>query len=114
MPDAQCPTLRDTSAIPRREPEKRQTSPCGAGIRTKTIHSVEHTYFLNLVRQVRERQGLTQEQLAEKLGANQSFVSKCERGEWRIDVIELQAFCQALDVDVIEFMIELQERQRSR
>jgi hypothetical protein len=32
-------TLRDTSAIPRREPEKRQTSPCGAGIRIKGTHS---------------------------------------------------------------------------
>ena len=82
--------------------------------KTKTIHSPEYAVFLRLLRQIRERQEITQEQLAERWGVTQSFVSKCERGDRRIDVIELQAICRALGVDFIEFMVELQERQQRR
>ncbi len=82
--------------------------------KTKTIHSPEYAIFLRLLRQTRERQEVTQEQLAERWGVTQSFVSKCERGDRRIDVIELQAICRALGVDFIEFMVELQERQQRR
>jgi transcriptional regulator with XRE-family HTH domain len=74
----------------------------------KTIHSTEYAKFLELLRQFRERQGLTQEQLAEKLGATQSFISKCERGERRIDALELRAFCLAMGVSLTDFVAELE------
>lgn len=74
----------------------------------KTIHSTEYADFLRLLRQFRERQGLTQEQLAEKLGATQSFISKCERGERRIDALELRAFCLAMGVSLTDFVAELE------
>ena len=77
--------------------------------RTKTIHSVEYARFLDLLRQVRERRGLTQEQLAEKLGATQSFISKCERGARRIDALELRTFCIAMGITLAEFAVELEQ-----
>lgn len=43
--------------------------------------------------------GLTQAELARRLGRHQSFVSKYERGERRIDVIEFIALAKALNLD---------------
>jgi len=77
--------------------------------RTKTIHSKDYARCLELFRHVRERQGMTQEQLAERLGVTQSFVSKCERGERRIDVIELRSFCRAMGVSLVSFAAELEQ-----
>jgi transcriptional regulator with XRE-family HTH domain len=75
----------------------------------KTIHSPEYAIFLRLLRQTRERQEVTQEQLAERWGATQSFVSKCERGERRIDVLELRSFCRAMGVSLVNFVAELEQ-----
>lgn len=75
----------------------------------KTIHSPEYAIFLKLLRQTRERQDVTQEQLAERWGVTQSFVSKCERGERRIDAIELRSFCRAMGVSLTGFVTELEE-----
>jgi transcriptional regulator with XRE-family HTH domain len=61
----------------------------------KSIHSHQYRVFLDVLRKARRRAGLTQVELAKKVGEEQSFVSKCERGERRIDVVELRAFCQA-------------------
>nr|WP_246659871.1 helix-turn-helix transcriptional regulator [Methylosinus sporium] len=47
----------------------------------------------------RERAGLTQEGLAERIGRTQSFVSKYERGERRLDVVEFAEFVKAMDLD---------------
>lgn len=55
---------------------------------------------------------MTQEEVCQKLDAPRSFVGKVERGERRIDVIELQTICRALNLDFIQFMMELQERQQ--
>ena len=49
-----------------------------------------------LLRELRESASLTQSDLASRLGVQQSFVSKYEAGERRIDVIELHAICDAL------------------
>ena len=77
----------------------------------KTIHSVEYTALLRLLRQKRQDAGITQLQLARALRTSQSFIGKCERGERRIDVIELQAICRALGIELQVFIAELEERQ---
>ena len=77
----------------------------------KTIHSVEYTALLRLLRQKRLDAGLTQLQLARALKTSQSWIGKCERGERRIDVLELQAFCGALGIELQAFMTELQQRR---
>lgn len=51
-----------------------------------------------LLRQYREAAGKKQEELAYQLGVPQSFISKCESGERRVDVSELKAICDGLKV----------------
>ena len=76
----------------------------------KSIYSDEYTTFLSALRQARRAAGLTQEDVAARLGqgATQSFVSKCERGERRIDVVELRAFCQAIGIPFEEFAHQIE------
>jgi len=69
----------------------------------KSIASREYRVFLRELRSARQRQGLTQIDLAERLGESQSFISKCERGERRIDVVELRAFCRAMGLSLLSF-----------
>ena len=64
----------------------------------KSIHSSQYRAFLRLLQEARQRAGVTQEELARRLGESQSFVSKCERGERRLDIVEVRAFCEALGV----------------
>ena len=58
----------------------------------------------------RRRAGLTQIDVAKRIGETQSFVSKCERGERRIDVIELRAFCTAFGISLKTFERILERR----
>lgn len=66
----------------------------------KSIYSAEYQRLCALLRQLREEAGLTQVQVAAELGEPQSFVSKYESGERRLDVIELKHVAQALKVTV--------------
>jgi transcriptional regulator with XRE-family HTH domain len=70
----------------------------------KSIYSEEYTVFLAVIRNAREQFGLTQGQLAAKLGVTQSFVSKCERGERRLDVVEFRTWCLAIGVPIEELV----------
>lgn len=58
----------------------------------------------SLLRQLRLAAGLHQADLAKKLGKPQSFVSRYEAGERRLDLIELQQVCKALGVPLTEFV----------
>jgi len=83
---------------------------CSGGVidpMEKTIYSREYAIFLRCFVAERKRAGLTQAQLAERIGETQSFVSKCERGERRIDIIELRSFCKAIGVTPGEFLNRL-------
>jgi transcriptional regulator with XRE-family HTH domain len=55
----------------------------------------------------RKSTGLTQAELSAKLAKPQSYVSKYERGERRIDVIEFLQIARALELDVIAFLRKL-------
>ena len=66
--------------------------------------------MLNCLRSARQIAGLTQVQLAERLGADQSYISKYERGERRIDIIELRAICSVLGVELVDFVRTFEER----
>lgn len=57
-----------------------------------------------LLRQVRLEADLTQAQLAEKLDQSQSYVSKYENGEQRLDLMELEAVCKATGVRLPDFV----------
>ena len=71
--------------------------------REASIYSREYKVFLKLLRQEREKAGLTQIDLAKRLQQTQSFVSKCERGERRVDIIEARRFCRAIGIQLTRF-----------
>lgn len=60
--------------------------------------------FRELLRQARVDAGLTQVELAEKLGKPQSYVSKAELGERKLDFLETLDFCAACGKDVGELV----------
>ena len=76
----------------------------------KTIYSRESRLVSELIREVREARGLTQTQLAERLGMRQNDISKTELGARRIDYVELRHLLRALDFDVTSFELLFQER----
>jgi transcriptional regulator with XRE-family HTH domain len=80
----------------------------------KSVFSRSYKLFLARLREARLAAGLTQQDVARRLGQRQSFVSKCERGERRVDVIELRAFCQAFGVSLPTFVRRLEVALRSR
>ena len=74
----------------------------------KFIASREQKELCRLLRQVRRGQGLSQAELAESLGEPQSFVSRYETGQQRLDVLELRKVCQALGLLLSEFAVRLE------
>jgi transcriptional regulator with XRE-family HTH domain len=70
----------------------------------KAIHSAEQRKLSALLRDYRERAELRQADVAARLGLPQSFVSKYESGERRLDLIELRQVCEALDVSLVGFV----------
>ncbi|MGC3981918.1 MAG: helix-turn-helix transcriptional regulator [Steroidobacteraceae bacterium] len=65
----------------------------------KSLRTPEHKKLIALLTTAREKAGMTQQQLADKLGKPQSFVAKYEGGERRVDVVELITLSQALGFD---------------
>lgn len=70
----------------------------------KAIFSTGQKNLQDLLRKMREEAGLTQIQMAEKLKQPQSFISKIESGERRLDLIELRQICDVLGISVVEFV----------
>ena len=62
------------------------------------------------LRHARVEAGVSQVQLAEALGQLQTYVSKCELGDRRLDVIELMTWVIALGGDPVAFMAGLEDR----
>lgn len=70
----------------------------------KTIHSRRYKALLKTLVEVRRGQGVTQVDLAKRLRERQSWISKCERGVRRLDVVELEIWCEALGLPLNEFL----------
>ena len=65
----------------------------------RSTHHPDYQTLLTLLRELREGAGVTQLALAESIGNTQTFISKIERGERRIDLVEFIEMCDALKVD---------------
>jgi len=81
-----------------------------AGRLPKSLYSETYSRFLKLLRGARVEAGLTQVGLAKRLGRPQSFVSKCESGERRVDVAEFLAFCKAIRIDPVSIIHQIRAR----
>lgn len=76
----------------------------------KSVFSRSYDVFVTALRDARTDAKVTQVELAKRLGETQSFVSKCERGERRLDVVELRAWCRALGTTLAEFSRNLERK----
>lgn len=78
----------------------------------KSTFTPAHDELQRLLRQLRLSAGLRQEDVAEALGKPQSFVSKYETGERRLDLVELREICGALGITLSDFVKRFEESQR--
>jgi transcriptional regulator with XRE-family HTH domain len=72
----------------------------------KSKFTEEYELLITLLRDVRKRSGTTQTEIADRLGWTQSAVSKCERGERRLDAIELRRWVLELGLSFSDFLQE--------
>lgn len=70
----------------------------------KSIHSNEYKVVLERLKKARVGAGMTQVQAATKLGHHQSYVSKIESGERRVDIVELNKFAKLYKKSVNYFL----------
>lgn len=63
----------------------------------KSLRTPRYRQFLNLLREARLEAGLTQQDLAQGIGRTQTWVSKCELGERRVDFVELEDIAEVLN-----------------
>jgi transcriptional regulator with XRE-family HTH domain len=79
---------------------------------TKSVHTRNYRAFLELLIKARKGAGVTQEQLARRLNRPQSFISKYENGERRVDVIELLQILQSIGVEPMSFLRKIVKSSR--
>jgi transcriptional regulator with XRE-family HTH domain len=70
----------------------------------KSQHTREYKRLITALRAAREKAGLTQDEVAGRLGTYASFISKCESGERRLDVVELATRCRLYGTDLLDFL----------
>jgi transcriptional regulator with XRE-family HTH domain len=63
------------------------------------LHTAEYRRLMDALAQARRDAQLSQYDLADKLGVDQSFISKYEAGRRRLDVIEFLRIVHAIGVD---------------
>lgn len=80
----------------------------------KSIFTRDYAILLKLLKGAREKAGVTQVELGEKVGKPQTFISKVERGDRRLDLVELRAFCIAIGLPLAEFVDQFEKELRKR
>jgi transcriptional regulator with XRE-family HTH domain len=59
---------------------------------TKAIYQNEYRQIAEKLKKARNEAGLTQKDVSERIGKPQSYISKAESAEQRIDIVELKQF----------------------
>jgi len=70
----------------------------------KSIYSKEYKGVVDKLKKARQKAGLKQEEVASKLKKPQSFISKIESGERRVDVAELKQLAKIYKKDINFFI----------
>jgi transcriptional regulator with XRE-family HTH domain len=75
---------------------------------TKSVFSSRYDRFRKILIEKRKAAGLTQIDVADKLGKLQSYVSKYERGERRLDIVEFLEVSKVLGIDPKKLIDQLE------
>lgn len=70
----------------------------------KSIHSNDYKFLINQLKKARKEAKLTQKEVSGILGKTQSYISKVEAGDLRIDVIQLREFAELYKKDFNYFI----------
>ncbi|MFM2064416.1 MAG: hypothetical protein RLZZ507_4087 [Cyanobacteriota bacterium] len=81
---------------------------------SKSVFSEEYNQFRKMLIEARKAANLTQAELSAKLERPQSYVSKYERGERRLDLIEFLQLTQVLEIDPLTFIENLLTYNKER
>lgn len=76
------------------------------------LNSPIYAQLRGLLIEAREQAGLTQVEVAQRLRRVQSFVSKYELGERRLDIVDFLAVCDCLGADPAELLAKVQQGKR--
>ena len=76
----------------------------------KSVFTNEYEALLQCLVSARNAAGLTQNQLAKKLRKPQSFISKYENGERRLDVVEFMKIARVIGSDPYKLLKEMEGR----
>ena len=80
----------------------------------KSTYTREYAVLVETLREVRHEARLTQVQLAKRVGQTQSFVSKCEKGNCRLDIVQLRTCCKALGTTLPAFIARFERHVKTR
>lgn len=72
------------------------------------VYINQRNRLINLLREMRVEAGLTQTALAARIEKDQTFISKYESGERRLDILEVREVCQAIGTTLEEFVRRLE------
>ena len=70
----------------------------------KTIYTERGRLLAGMVRDARKAKRMTMRELAERLDRLHTVIAKIESGERRVDLVELEAICDALGISLMEFV----------
>ncbi len=74
----------------------------------KSKKTKEYRIFCEVLKSFRNEHWFSQEELAKRLNITQSYLSKIERGDRGIDIIELMEYCEAVGISLTEFSARLE------
>lgn len=70
----------------------------------RTLRTPGHLALMQVLTETRKAQGLTQQELANRLDRPQSYIAKIETGERRMDVVEFVEWARAVGVSPAELL----------
>ena len=74
------------------------------------LRTVRHRRLIEEIAAARKAAGMSQRALAERLKRSDSYISKFEAGERRLEVCEFVDLCEAIGVDAGQIVSRLQRR----
>lgn len=78
---------------------------------SKQLRTARHRRVMAVLAAIRTEAGLTQRELASRLGRAHSYVSRIEKGDRRLDVPEMIQWCEVLDTDPVSVMKRIVRRE---